>query len=99
MIDVQREIRRAVDTGKVIIGTERTEKELFGEKIKLIILSDNCPKDIKREINYKSKLRKVQNYAVDLSSMKLGEICGKPFPIAVLSVVDQGNSKILDISR
>lgn len=99
MIDVQREIRRVVDTGKAIIGTERTEKAIFGGKMKLVILSDNCPKDIKREINYKSKLGKVPTHIVDLSSMKLGEICGKPFPIAVLSVIEQGNSKVLDVTR
>ena len=99
MIDVAREIRRAVDTGKVIIGTDRTEKSLFEGSIKLVIFSDNCPKNIKREISYKSSLRKIPTHAVDLSSMKLGEICGKPFPIAVLSVIDQGNSKVLEISR
>jgi len=96
-MDVHREIRRAVDTGKVVIGTEQTHKEIYSEKIKLVIFADNCPKDIKREISYKSSLKKVPTYTVDLSSMKLGEVCGKPFPIAVLSVTDPGNSKVLEI--
>ena len=96
-MDANREIRRAVDTGKVIIGAKRTEKQIYDGKIQMIIFAENCPKDIKREISNNSKLKEVSTHTVELSSMKLGELCGKPFPIAVLSVMDPGNSKVLKV--
>ena len=42
-IDVKKEIRRAVDTGKVLFGARNLEKNILKESGELIILSNNLP--------------------------------------------------------
>jgi ribosomal protein L30E len=31
--------------------------------------------------------------------MELGSVCGKPFPISVLSVYEEGSSNIIDLAK
>ena len=54
-IDVTKAIRMAVDTGKVEIGARKTEKIVKNGKGKMIIIANNCPKDIKDNIEYYSR--------------------------------------------
>jgi large subunit ribosomal protein L30e len=33
------------------------------------------------------------------NSMELGSVCGKPFPVSVLSVFEEGSSNILELAK
>ena len=97
MIDVARELRVALNTGKVIIGSKRTIKTLIHGKAKMAIIAANCPKDIRRDIEYFAKLSKTPVYVFPGSSWDLGAVCQKPFMVASLAVIDPGESSILDL--
>src|SRR4030066_306793 len=46
-MDIDRGIRVAVDTGNVILGSDKSIQELKLGKGKLVILAGNCPKEIR----------------------------------------------------
>ena len=87
MINPISEIKKALKNKKVIIGTERTLKNLKLGKISKIFLTSNCSEDIKKDIKYYSKLAKVEVVQLKQPNDELGALCKKPFSISVLSVV------------
>ena len=95
----ERELRRAVDTGKVIFGSKRTEKLLLNAEGKLLVLSSNIPKEKKEKLVHVASLHNIVVKEFSGSSKELGELCGKPFNILALLVLDPGRSKILERSQ
>ena len=96
-IDLERELKIALKTGKVVLGSNQAIKHAKLGKGKLIILASNCPRDVKGDIIYYSKLSKVPVYVFPGSSWELGSICGKPFMVAALTILDPGDSEILSL--
>ncbi|MCS7387060.1 MAG: 50S ribosomal protein L30e [archaeon GB-1867-005] len=94
-IDLERELKIALKTGKVALGSNSAIKYAKLGKGKLIILASNCPSDIKSDILYYSKLSKIPVYVFPGSSWELGSICRKPFMVAALTILDPGDSEIL----
>ncbi|MFA5382170.1 MAG: 50S ribosomal protein L30e [Candidatus Micrarchaeia archaeon] len=93
-IDVIKAIRMAVDTGKVELGANKTEKQVKNGNGKLVIISNNCTKELKTNIEYYSKLSDIPLYQFKGSNMELGEACGKPFSISAMVIFEQGDSNI-----
>jgi len=81
------EIKSLLKTKKVIIGTEKTMKNLLLGKIERIFLSSNCPENIREDIEYYSKLKIFGVIELKYPNDELGAICKKPFPISVLGVL------------
>jgi len=93
------EIRRAVDTGKVEFGEKQAEKNILKGNGELIIISSNTKKLLKERLEHYAKLSEIPHYEFPGTSVELGSICGKPFPVSVLTVLSKGKSKILDIEK
>lgn len=87
MINPINEIKKALKNKKIIIGTERTIKNLRLGKISKVFLTSNCPEDVKKNIKYYSKLAKVEVIQLKQPNDELGALCKKPFSISVLSVI------------
>ena len=99
MADIGRSIRLAVDTGKVKFGSRDAVKAALSGEAKLIILAENCPKAVKGDVEHYSGLSGVPLYRYGGTSMELGSLCGKPFPVSALSISEAGNSDILDMAK
>lgn len=97
MKDIKDRISAVIRTGKVVIGSNKVITALLGSNVKLIILSKNCPRDLKERIIYYSKLSKTPYYIIESNSLEFGSICRKPFSVSALGVLDQGDSNILEI--
>ena len=80
------ELRNAVNEKRVIIGSKQTIKNLKLKNIKLVVLASNCPENIKKDIEYYSKLTGIKVEKFDGTAKQLGVFCGKPFSIAVLAI-------------
>ena len=80
------ELRNAVNEKRVIIGSKQTVKNLKLKNIKLVVLASNCPENIKKDIEYYSKLTGIKIEKFDGTAKQLGVFCGKPFSIAVLAI-------------
>ena len=91
-MDINKALKTAVTTGKVLFGYEQTMKALNAKKAKLIIVSQNCPDDHLTQID---KQKEVPYYKFGGNNVELGSACGKPFSVSMLSVLNPGESEIL----
>jgi large subunit ribosomal protein L30e len=96
-MDIDRGIRVAVDTGNVILGSDKSIQELKLGKGKLVILAGNCPKDIREDVEQYSKLSDITVYNYDGTSVDLGGRRIIKKKIATLIIKDPGDSTILEI--
>jgi len=97
-VDAREEIRRAVETGKVILGSRRTLRLLKLGKGKLVIVASNCPKELKEAAEYYCKLTGIKLYSFPGSSVELGVVVGKPYPVSLMTVIEPGDSRVLSLS-
>ena len=98
-IDVKTEIRRAVDTGKVCFGSEESRKNILKGNGKLIILSNNLPKNEREKFELESQVAEIPVYNIEGGGLELGSVCGKLFNILAMVVFDAGKSKILSVTK
>lgn len=98
IIDIDKMIAMAVSTGKVKLGGRNATRESRGSRAKAYILADNCPENIKKEIAYNSSFASIPIIKYPKSSFELGATIGRPHKVAVITVYDQGNSKLLDLA-
>ncbi len=99
MVDLSRELKVAINTGKVILGSRRTIKSILRGEAKLVIIAANAPPDIKSDIEYYARLAQVNVITFPGSSWDLGAACGKPFKVSALAIVDPGESSIMELVR
>jgi len=91
---VVKAIRLVVETGEISIGYSSGIKGISTKKPKLIILPTKAPPKIIDEIKKNLKIP-ILNF--EGSTMELGSVCGKPYPISVLCVYSEGTSNILKL--
>ncbi len=98
-MDFSFQLRRAMETGKVLLGFRQTEKSLLNGRAKLIIVSLNPPEREKRRILHLAKLAGIPVYSFPGTSIELGYTAGKPFRVSFIAVEDPGDSEILRIAE
>ena len=98
-MDIERAIRVAVDTGKVILGLNKSIQAIKLGNGELVVMAANAPKNVQEDIEVYSKLSEIPVHVFDGSSVELGSICGKPFTVAVLVVQEPGDSNILELKE
>ncbi|MBI2124690.1 ribosomal L7Ae/L30e/S12e/Gadd45 family protein [Candidatus Pacearchaeota archaeon] len=81
------EIKKMLKAGNVILGTERTVKNLRLGKIEKVMISANCPAQVEKNIGYYAGLAGAELHKLIYPNDELGVICKKPFSISVLAVV------------
>ncbi|MBN1159691.1 MAG: 50S ribosomal protein L30e [Candidatus Diapherotrites archaeon] len=94
-MDINKEIRRAVDTGKVVFGSKSGLKKAASGDAKAIIYAANAPEAIRQKVEKYTNMSNILVFQSEKNGIELGEICGKPFVILVMSVMDEGRSKII----
>ena len=99
MKDLRKEISDVIETGKVVMGANSVSGALLNGNPKLILMSTNCPNNVKEEIVYYSRLSKVPYKMLPNDSLELGSMCGRPFPVSTLGVIENGESRILDMMK
>ena len=62
---------------------------------KLVLISNNCPKLRKSEIEYYAMLSKTPVHHFNGNNIALGTACGKYFRVSMMTVTDVGDSDIL----
>ena len=98
-MDIERGIRVAVDTGKVILGSKKSIQAIKLGNGELVVMAANAPKNLKEDVEVYSKLSEMPVHIFDGSSVDLGSICGKPFTVSVLVVQEPGDSNILELKE
>ncbi|OYT46083.1 MAG: 50S ribosomal protein L30e [Desulfurococcales archaeon ex4484_42] len=96
-LSLENEIKTLLKTGKVIIGARKSIKALKLGKAKAVIIASLIPKYIEEDVKYYAKLGGIKIIRYKGSSYELGTLCGKPFPITTIAVLDPGESRILEV--
>lgn len=98
-MDVSKEIRQAVDTSKVILGTDKSRKALKLGQAKLVITASNCQSEVLEDIKHYAGLANIPVHIFAGDSAELGLACGKPFLVSVLAILEPGSSNILSLGE
>lgn len=97
MVEVNKEIRRAVDTGSVVFGYKQCRKELAKNNGEIVIVASNLPKNQKETLIHLAKVEGKKVFEFSENGLALGSICGKPFVISSMIVLNKGKSKVNEI--
>jgi len=94
-MDFNASLRKAVKTGKVFLGRNKTQECIEEGKAKLVVVARNSPESVKNLVNEID----IPVYVYDGSSVQLGKACGMPYVVSALAVVEPGESDILNAAR
>lgn len=98
MVDFTFELRKAEDTGKVVMGAKKAIKYAKMGGAKMIIVARNARPDIKEDILYYAKLSGIPIYEFEGTSVELGTLLGRPHTVSALAIIDPGESRILALA-
>ena len=96
MADFANDIRLAVDSGVTAMGVNKVIDSIKASSAKLIVLAEKNRVQTTSDISHLAKVAGVGVLVFPGNSMELGAVCGKPYSVSVLSISEQGNSKILE---
>ena len=85
-MDNVKEIKKAVETGTALLGTEVTMKVARAGKLTKVFLSSNCPEDVKAEVMKLSEIREFPVETLKLPNDELGVVCKKPYSISIIGI-------------
>jgi len=92
-------LRLAVETGKVQFGTRSAVKNTLLGNARVLVLAANAPISTREQIQRYSALSSIPLIEFDGSSLELGSVCGKPYPVSLLSVYEMGSSNLMELAR
>ena len=81
---LRKEIKKVITTGKVYYGLKQAKKAIKKGEAKMLIVAENCPEKFEKE--------KIPKIVFEGDGIELGAVCGKPFNISVISVINPGES-------
>ena len=96
MANLSGDIRLAVDSGKVAIGANNVIASISKGDAKLVVLSLRGKPELHADIVHLAKLSGLKIINFKGSPVDLGAVCGKPFSVSTISVINPGNSGILE---
>ena len=81
------EIKKLIKAKKLVIGTDKTIKNLKLGKVEKVLISSNCPESVINDLERYAQLSKFEIIKLDYPNDELGVICKKLFSISVLSIL------------
>ena len=97
MVDINKQIRMVVKTGKVGFGAKDALASTGSARAKMIILAKNCREAEREDILHSAEQSEMPIYVFPGSSLDLGAVCEKPFPVSVIVVREAGDSEVLKL--
>lgn len=89
------DIRLAVDSGKVALGNREVVKAIRDNTARLVIAASKNKEMALQDIQHLSKVSSVPSLVFQGNPVELGAVCGKPYSISMLAIIEPGDSKIL----
>lgn len=96
MKDIKEKLSTVINTGKIDYGFKKAVKNIYTGEPRLIIISNNTPPQMRDRIVYLSRLNDTPLIKVKQNSVDLASICGRQHSVSVLTVLDEGESQILE---
>ncbi len=83
------ELKVALRNNSALIGSRSVERALKTGNAESVIVSSNCPENVRKDIEQYTKLSKTKLQIFPGTGKQLGVACGKPFSIAALAIVSR----------
>lgn len=87
MADVITEIKKLIKEDKLVIGKAEVLKGLRTGKFEKVYIAENCPAELKEDLERYTAMGGVEIVETGVQNVELGDICKKPFSIAVLGLI------------
>jgi len=87
------DLKTALAEGHVIFGTRRVMKLLKTGALKTVVVANNCPEEMKKDVLHNAKLASIHVETFNGTGKNLGLFCGKPFLITTLGIKGKKVSK------
>jgi large subunit ribosomal protein L30e len=93
--DIGNDIRLAVDTGKVTLGHRAVMRAISENGALAVVIASKGKKEIVEDITHLCTVSQTKLLRFSGNSLELGALCGKPYSVNALVVLDAGSSNIL----
>lgn len=98
-MDIKKQIKNAIETGEVLMGTKKAIDALLNREPKLIIIASNIPNEQKDSLQYYGMLAGIPVVMIKDDITELGSSLGRSHGVAALTVIDAGESTILEVNK
>lgn len=88
-----------IKSGKYTLGYQSTLKALRRGAAKMVIIASNTPPLRRSEIEYYAMLSRSHVHLFNGTNNELGTACGRLFPVGMVTILDAGDSDILQIAE
>ena len=85
-MSAQEMIQEALKSKKIVLGYRNSIKFIKVNTPKLIVISNNLPEALRKEMEQNAKVGKMKVEVFEGNSRELGTFCGKPFPVSALVI-------------
>jgi large subunit ribosomal protein L30e len=82
-------VKRAMKKGKVVMGFKRSLGAIETKSPRLVVLARDTPKQMHERVMRYARISGVEVREFEGNSMELGVLCGKPFPVSTLVIMDE----------
>ena len=82
----ERQIKKAMEEKKDVLGTKRTLASLKKKELKSVIVAESCPEPAKEEVRKSAASCGAEVELVKINGRQLGTVCRKPFSVTVLGL-------------
>ena len=94
-MDISRQLKNAIATGNLRFGQRQAIDACARGEAKVVILAANCPTDFTDELH--ANHPEVTKFRSGMVNRELGIACGKPFSVSTISIIDAGDSELLQL--
>lgn len=81
------EIKNLLGDDKLVIGTDRSMKNLRQGNVQKVFLSSNCNAETVEDFEHYANMSEVEVEHLEAPNDELGVVCKKPFSISVISIL------------
>ncbi len=99
MADLSKSIRMSVESGNVLFGSRQAVSCALNGNAKVIVLSKSAPQKIMLDVKTFAKVSGVPVIEYPGASKELGSICGVPYLVSAMAVLNVGNSDLLSFAK
>ena len=94
-MDLNRQLKNAIATGSLRFGQRQALDACARGEAKLVIFAANCPTDFTDELH--ANHPEVTKFRASLVNRELGIACSKPFSVSTITIIDAGESDLLQL--
>jgi large subunit ribosomal protein L30e len=86
VMTVEKDIRQAMKDRKMLIGSRSVIRAMKNKGLQEVVMAQNCPPGTADDIGRYAELNRVKMTRFEGSSVRLGQMCGKPFAVLLVGI-------------